>query len=253
VRSAGGQVVPESPFASVALSSAGTNWHNVVVEEHHFRTRELADLMFVQHVIAVNVGPTITCEFKKDGRFQRISMCKDAISLSPSQRPFFRRSIIDQNACANALFVALDPVFVSRAATSLEVYPDRVELVEQQRESDPALWHIALALIGGTQAYYANDTLYGESLATALAIHLLRQYGGTAMRPQPAPRGLGREKLMRAVDYIEDQLHTDLTVTDIAKAIHMSPYHLPASSKVLLANRHIATSLKRERKEQKNS
>src|SRR6516165_4602636 len=115
-RTTGEEVLPGNSFSKVVLSSAGTNWHNVVVEEHHFRTRELADLMFVQHVIAVNVGPTITCEFKKDGRFQRISMCKDAISLSPSQRPFFRRSIIDQNACANALFVALDPVFVSRAA-----------------------------------------------------------------------------------------------------------------------------------------
>jgi AraC family transcriptional regulator len=225
VRSTDQQAVPESPFASVVLSSAGTNWHNVVVEEHHFRTRELADLMFIQQVIAVNVGPSITCEFKKDGRFQRISMPRDAVSVSPSQRPFYRRSIIDENASANVLFVALDPVFVSRAAASLEVYPDRVELVEQQRERDPALWHIALALLGGMQACHAGDMLYGESLSTALAIHLLREYCVVAPRPQRAPRGLPAEKLMRAVEYIQDQLHTDLTVADIAKAIHISPYH----------------------------
>lgn len=225
MHSAGRQAVPESPCASVVLSSAGTNWYNVVVEQHHFRTRELADLMFVQHVVAVNIGPPITCEFKKDGRFQRISMPKDAISLSPSQRPFFRRSIIDENAYANALFVALDPVFLSQAAASLEVYPDRVELVEQQRQSDPALWHIALAMLGGMHAGHANDMLYGESLSTALAVHLLRGYGRLAPRPQPAPRGLAREKLLRAVEYIQDQLHADLTVADIAKAIHISPYH----------------------------
>lgn len=219
------RAVPDGQFARVVRSSAGTTWHRVVIEEQHFRTREMADLMFIQHVIAVNVGPLINCEFKKDGRFQRMSLPKDAISLSPSQWPFFRRSIIDENASADVLFLALDPVFVSRTAASLEVYPDRVELVEQQRESDPTLRHIALALLGGAQAWHADDQLYGESLSTALAIHLLREYGGIAMQPQRAPHGLPREKLIRAVNYIQDHLHTDLMVADIAKAIHISPYH----------------------------
>jgi len=84
VRTANGDVLLDNPFARVVLSSAATNWRNVVIEEHSFRTRELADLMFVQHVVAVNVGPPITCEFKKDGRFRRISLPKDAITLSPS-------------------------------------------------------------------------------------------------------------------------------------------------------------------------
>jgi len=225
VRSADRGAVPEHPFASVVLSSADTNWHNVVVEQHNFRTRELADLMFIQHVIAVNIGPPFTCEFKKDGRFQRISIPANASSLVPSQRPFFRRSIMSENASADALLLALDPVFVDQTAASLEVYPDRVELLEQKRETDPALWHIGSALLRGMQGRDAGDRLYGESLSTALAVHLLREYGGIAMRPQRAPRGLAKEKLLRAVEYIQDQLHTDLTVADIAKAIHISPYH----------------------------
>ena len=147
MRTTSEDVLEGNSFSKVVLSSAGTNWHNVVVEEHHFRTRELADLMFIQHVIAVNVGPLITCEFKRNGHFQHLSMPKGAISLSPSQRPFFRRSILDDNASADVLFLALDPVFVSQTAASLEVYPDRVELVEQQRQTDPALRHIALAFL----------------------------------------------------------------------------------------------------------
>ena len=196
MRTTSEDVLAGNSFSKVVLSSAGTNWHNVVVEEHHFSTRELADLMFIQHVMAVNVGPLITCEFKRNGHFQHLSLPKGAISLSPSQRPFFRRSILDDNASADVLFLALDPVFVSQTAASLEVYPDRVELVEQQRETDPAIRHIALALLGGMQDWHAGDMLYGESLSTALAIHLLREYGGTAVRPQGAPRGLPREKLV---------------------------------------------------------
>ena len=42
-----------------------------------------------------------------------------------------------------------------------------------------------------------------------------RQYGA-----------LPREKLVRAVEYIQDQLNTDLTVSGIAQAIGMSPGHV---------------------------
>jgi hypothetical protein len=47
----GGDTPPSNPFSNVVLSSAHTNWSNVVVEERHFPTREMGDLMFVQHVI----------------------------------------------------------------------------------------------------------------------------------------------------------------------------------------------------------
>ena len=45
------------------------------------------------------------------------------------------------------------------------------------------------------------------------------------MEPPQAHRGLPREKMARAIEYIHDQLHADLTVADIAQAIHMSSYH----------------------------
>jgi AraC family transcriptional regulator len=218
-------VLLDNPFASVVLSSAATNWHNVVIEEHQFRTRELADLMFIQHVVAVNVGVRISCEFKKDGRLRRISLPRDAITLSPSQQPFLRRSIVEANAAAEVLFVALDPLFLSQTAESLEVYPDRVELIEQQRQTDATLSHIALALRAAVRTGRLGERIYGESLATALAVHLLRDYAGATVETRD-PRGrLSREQLMRAVDYIEAQLHEDLTVAAIAHAIHISPYH----------------------------
>ena len=224
VQSLGGQMLPSNLFSNVVLSSAHTNWRNIVVEEHHFSTREMGDLMFVQDVIAVNIGCTVRCEFKKDGRFQQLAMGKHAVSLSPGARPFFRRSQLDENGSGEVLYMAVDPGFVSRTAESLDVYPDRLELIEQQRPADPALWHIAMALRAGLQGTGIESRLYGESLSTALVAHLLRQYAGRPVGPPPH-RGLPREKLTRAIEYIQDQLHADLTVADVAQAIHMSPYH----------------------------
>jgi AraC family transcriptional regulator len=123
------------------------------------------------------------------------------------------------------LYLALDPVFVSRAATDLEFYPDRVELIEKLGQTDPALQHIALALRAALQTQRSGDKMYGESLALAIAVHLLREYARQTIEPPITPGELSREKLMRAADYIEDQLHEDLTVAGNARAVHMSPFH----------------------------
>ena len=227
VQTSNGEVLPASPFSRVVLSSVFTNWSNIVVEEHHFPSRELesGDLMHTQDVIAVNVGRSVTCEFSEDGRFQRVSNHQGGICLFPSHRPFSWRTIKDRDGVIDVLYLALDPVFVSQTAEALEVYPDHVELVKQRRDSDPALWYIANALRAGIQAEGGGDRMYGEALSTALAVHLVREYSGRPPALLRAHGGLPRDKLIRAIEYIKDQLHTDLTVAEIAGAVNMSPHH----------------------------
>ena len=227
VRTTGGEAEPANLPSSVVLSSACTNWRHLVVEEHRFQSPyDLDGLTYLQHVIAINIGPPITCEFKKNGRLQRMCKSKGTICLSPSHEALFSYCRVpEENGSAEVLCVALDPLFVSQTAEALEIYPDRIELVEQQRPADPAIWHIALALRAGVQALPASDAIYGESLATALAVHVLREYGRVGVAVQPAHRGLSREKLMIATSYIHDHLNMDLTVAGIARAVHMSPHH----------------------------
>jgi AraC family transcriptional regulator len=227
LRERNGEVLQGNPFSSVVLSSARTNWQNIVVEEHRFASHALEDLMYIQHVIGVNLGPLIDCEFKKCGRFQRMSKTKGTIYLSPSHTSFnvARHPSMEENGFADVLYVALDPVLLTRTAEALEIYPDRVELVEQQRSTDPALVHISLALRAGIGAWRAGDSFYGESMASALAVHLLREYGRQSVEPQHTHVGLSREMLKRAIEYIQEQLETNLTVSEIARTVHMSPHH----------------------------
>jgi hypothetical protein len=67
-----------------------------VVEQQHYPSYELADVMFRRHVIAINVGHSITCEYKKEGRFQRVLRARGAISFFPSDQPFFVRSKLER-------------------------------------------------------------------------------------------------------------------------------------------------------------
>jgi AraC family transcriptional regulator len=220
-----GELFPGNALCQVVLSSAGTKWNDVVLEQHDFLSIELADVMYKRHVVVINIGHPITCEFKKKGRLRRALKEKDAISFFPSCQPFFLRLKLERDVFGAFIRLGLDPIFVSRIAEGMELDSDRIELVEQRRETDLALRHIALALRAGVQTGDAGDRMYAEALSTALAVHLLREYGATRPKLKRRYGGLPGEKLVRAVEYIQDQLDTDLTVSGIAQAVCMSPYH----------------------------
>jgi AraC family transcriptional regulator len=221
---ANGQPLSGNAPSQVVLSSLGTRWNDILVEQHNVPNRELADLTDKRHVVVINIGHSITGEFKKEGRFRRFFKAKGGISFFPSQQPFSGRLKVKKGVFANFLFLALDPLFISRVAEGLEFDPDRIELVKQGRNTDPTLHHIGMALRAGVQTGAALDRMYGEALSTALAVHLLREYAAV-LPPQRQYDGLPREKLVRAVEYIQDQLNTDLTVSGIAQAVAISPDH----------------------------
>jgi AraC family transcriptional regulator len=220
-----GEPVPGGNPGRVVLSSVDTKWNDIVLEQRHVPSSERADVMYKRHVIAINIGRSFTWEFEKDGLVHRVQRARGTISFFPSHQPFSGRLKAEGGGFANFLLLALNPVFVSRVAEGLEFDADRIELTEQRGITDPTFCHIALALRAGIQTGDALDRMYGEALSTALAVHLLREYGAAVPEQKKRHPGLPREKLVRAVEYIQDQLGTDLTVSGIAQAVYMSPYH----------------------------
>ena len=219
-----GELLPGNALSRVVLSSVGTKWNDIVLEQHHFPSRELTDVMFKRHVIVINIGHSVT-EFEKDGRFQGVQRARGAVTFLPSHQPFSCRLKVKSGMFANFLYLALHPVLVSRVADGLELDADRIELTERRGIIDPTVRHIALALRAGVQSDGALDRMYGEALSTALAVHLLREYGTSVLRPKRPYGGLPREKLVRALEYIQDRLNADLTVSGIAQVAEMSADH----------------------------
>src|SRR5215510_5338208 len=125
-------------LATVVLSSARANWQKVAVEEHRFLNYELHDAIYTHHVLALNIGPAITCEVKQNGRCQQMRKPTGTILISPSQETFSRYcKAPEENELADVLLLTLDPLFFSQTAEDLGVYADRIELPEQERISDP--------------------------------------------------------------------------------------------------------------------
>jgi AraC family transcriptional regulator len=190
LRATDNEVLPGNSRSRVILSSAATNWSNLIVEEHRVPYLEWNGGKFVHHVVGVNLGRPVTSEVKTRGRFRRMLIKTGSISLFPSHRSYFARMKPGKNGFAHALYVATEPAWLSEVAADLGIHPDSVELAGQHGVIDPALLHLAMALRDGLRAGCADDVMYGESLSLALAVHLLRRYAAISAGLQRLRGGL---------------------------------------------------------------
>ena len=106
-------LLPGNVPSRVVLSSVGTRWRDVLVEQHDVPNCELADVTDKRHVVAIEMGDSTTWEPKKEGRFQRVFKPRGAISFFPSDQPFSARLKVERDLLANVLFLAL-PAFAQK-------------------------------------------------------------------------------------------------------------------------------------------
>ena len=118
------ELLPGNALSRVVLSSLGTRWNDILVEQHKVPSSELADVTYKRHVVVINIGHSTIWEFKKERRFRRFFKGRGAISFFPSDQPFSGRLKVERGVFANVLYLALDPVFVSRIAEGLELDSD---------------------------------------------------------------------------------------------------------------------------------
>lgn len=104
--------------------------------------------------------------------------------------------------------------------------PQQIELVTEFRVRDPQLEQMLLLLRAELHRGDAQiGRLYVESLANALAVHLLRDY--STMRPRVSlyDGGLGERKLLQVTDYMNDHLNHEIKLADLAQLLGMSQFH----------------------------
>jgi len=100
-----------------------------------------------------------------------------------------------------------------------------VELLDNFGTRDAYIEDVARRLLAELESDNLAGRVYVDSLATALTVHLLRNYStagkiGTASSPK-----LPRFKLQRVTDYIDDHLQDELTLQTLSATLSMSPFH----------------------------
>jgi AraC family transcriptional regulator len=130
----------------------------------------------------------------------------------------------------DVLHLYLDTALVRQAA--LEAGGDGFDLADGVCIPDPAICRIGLDLLAELQQPGFGSNLYGEALSQALAVQLLRRHSTLGRAPAAGRDGLPAYKLRRALEYIDDNLSSDLSVEEIARAAATSPFHFSRAFKL---------------------
>lgn len=209
--------VPNVPI----LSSAKAAWDGIFVEQHQLPAFETPEICLPEHLICIHLSSPMELEYRVAGeRRQSRLMTPGDINFTPANLP---RVVRWQNN-ASILFLSLEPTFIARVADELE-YTNSVDFTQRWGGSDPQIHYIGLALKAELEAGGKACPLYGESLANALTVHLLRRYSTNGRTIRDCPNGLPRDKLRKVIEYINENLEHDLSLNAIATTIEMSSYH----------------------------
>jgi AraC family transcriptional regulator len=210
------------PQPSILASSGWNDIHLELYQQPKFATTEHQHTM---HVIAYGLaGLSGTCSSGVrwlDGKQSKERRSVGDIAIIPAG--ISHRCSWDTSA--QFLILAIEPTLLKQVSQDW-VNPDQIELIPHfMSGQDSLIQGIFSTLKEEVESGGIGGKLLVDSLKTALAIHLLRKYCTTRPKLSSYADGLSRSKLTLVTDYINEHLHQDLKLVELAAIAQMSPYH----------------------------
>ncbi|HLG96543.1 MAG TPA: AraC family transcriptional regulator [Bryobacteraceae bacterium] len=205
-------------------TSCRLNWSGVEVHRYRLQPHEAPEHTYPQLTIFLpHTERPVRVEVRLAGTKVAAEVSEGVVTIAPPGVP--RSTKTDGGGEVTAIF--LDPVIVAEIATAQQdLY--NFEILPQFAIRDPLIHAIGSALDSEVLSAAPEPPVYAESLATALAAHILAKYSNKT----PA-RGRGvsltTKQLRRSIEFIHENLHNDVSLVEIAAAANMSKYHFAKS------------------------
>jgi AraC family transcriptional regulator len=215
------------PPEHIVQSSSGKGWNGLDVAEVIHPLDDFALPAIPRHVLVINLGSPSEIQEHLVGRQGHLETGN--LVILPAGAP--TRWHLEREGEVRHLHLYLSPTLIQKIAASANINPESVEIIDVLGVPDPQVATIALSLLWELRSDGLGGKLYVESLATILGIHLLRHYSSVKHPSLSRPVGLPRAMHRQVVTYIEDHLASDLSLSDIAAVVHLSPYHFARTFK----------------------
>jgi AraC family transcriptional regulator len=207
------------------VSSLGTApWEGIVVEKRSVPPNEVHLDYQTHHLLALSLGEPFRFCYQIGGKIKEGQRFPGSTNLLPVGLPINWR----WEGTADSLYLYLGQEFLARVADPYLVNPDRLEILCHSLILDPQIEHIGKTLLAELEQGAPGGKLFGESLATALAVHLLRHYSAFPATILDITRKLIRTEMRRALEYVHDNLDRDLALQEIATVSGVSANYLTA-------------------------
>ncbi len=202
------------------VSSRGAGWNGLTLEQYEAAPGEKYQPPHRLHYLCLNLGERCDLWQQRDGQSRHhIQPYGDAVLMPAGYESHWKWT-----TPSSALYLLVEPELVSR--TAAEIGSSAPELRNSFGASDLRLLHLALALKEEAQTGGANGPLFAQCLSTAVAAHLLTQYGSAPPAGAASTPGLSAPQIKRVTDHVRGNLSADLSLAGIAAVAHASPFHL---------------------------
>jgi AraC family transcriptional regulator len=209
--------------AQPKLSSSAARWSGVVLEEYAVPACVLPRHEHLHDFIHVVLEGSVPYEVVTRGKRLRFAASRGTTFLLP-------RGTIDElrwRGPTHRIAAALHPQLLTSALDETAQERD-IELVEHWNLTDPNILACLLAMRADLDSGSPAGPMYGESLANALAVYLLKRYAVKPRTPAVYRGGLPRYRLKRVIDYVDENLCGDLALAQLAAVAGMSAHYFAA-------------------------
>ncbi len=212
---------------SPIIYSRKTQWNGIGLRHWNVLAGELEETAFTQHEISLPFRGTFTTTRQTEiGDEQTIQRTPGTLCVVPAHQPIS----FNWEEEVECVTMQLDPALLARVAAESS-HSKQIELRTLGNLEDPLIWQIGLALLEESQSSAPMGRLYAESLASTLAFHLLKNYTLSGSSAPNFVGGLAGNKLRRATEFINANLSEDVSLSEIAETVELSPYHFSRAFK----------------------
>jgi AraC family transcriptional regulator len=147
--------------------------------------------------LALHTGASIRQEWRNAGKFHTTLTTTGSVHLLT---PGPERSLAhrDQLDC---IVLSIEPSCFRRALEDLSG-SESIELIDRYAWEDPQIAGLIRALHAETRAGAPTGTLFGQSIATALAVYLAQRHSSLPPTLRRCRGGMPRTRLNRVLEYI---------------------------------------------------
>jgi AraC family transcriptional regulator len=210
-------ILPQSPI----LASDGSNWKNIHFAYFRQLPCDVPEHVSSRHTLCINVGKPVRLEQTIDQQRKAVDSVPGDLAIYPAY--LSQQFRWDKEVEFFNLF--LEPSFLTQVG--YDVFGnDRLELIPHLTTLiDPLIQQIGFALKTSLEIDGENSNLYADSIAHALVVHLLARYSTNSRQIKTIVGGFTQLQWKQIVDFIKANLDKNISLTELAKIVQLSPYH----------------------------
>ncbi len=206
------------------MDSRRSPWSGLILERHHHGAISIPKHEHATFCLHLQTSGPVAMDWYSSGKSGHLKTGPgNLILLTPGTQD----SLL-WHGPSQRIVLSIDPSLLSHAAEQME-RKGRSDFDNRWSFQDEQLCHLVTEMDREMASGWAMGSLYGDLLGMSLSIALIKKYAHTSVAPAPLKGGLSRPQLKQVLAYIEEGLHRDIRLQELAALTGLSLFHFARS------------------------